>query len=132
MPMMSRPPASNRAVRHSLIGALALYTLIEAPIEMACAESKPEFIAVLVAKTIWLMVIVGVLVGSRIAERALIVFCLASAIAVLITSLEVKDSSPYILLVLFVDVAIKVCVFISLAVSAVMESQRIPRVSSPS
>lgn len=129
---MSDRSTNRPFLRHWIIGSLFFYTVVEATLETRCTESTSELLAVIIAKTVWVIAMVGAVKGSNGAKRVLFVLSAISAAAVLFSFSRVAQASPYVALFLLVGVAIKTSVFLSIAASTVSRNRKIAIMSLPS
>jgi hypothetical protein len=104
-------------VQRALALSVAVWSILELPIELLLAQSSVERFASATGRLIWIMLALGTIFKIRFAKAIFIFLCAVSSIVVALALPMAYRSSPLVFGVLVVDLLLKV---LALVISAIL------------
>ena len=100
-------PVMLRAARRTLFVSVAIWSILELPIDLILAQSLTERLAAVVGRLIWVVFAIGAISRKRFATSIFLFLCAAGSLVVAQTLPMVYESSVVVFSVLVVDLALK-------------------------
>jgi len=101
-------PVIVRTAQCALPLSVAVWSILELPVELILAQSSPERFASAAGRLIWVALAIGTVVKIRFARAIFLFLCAVSSI-VIAQALSIEyESSPLVFSVLVVDLLLKV------------------------
>jgi hypothetical protein len=113
-------PVMLRAARRALPFAVAIWSILELPIEMILAQSPTERLASVAGCLIWVAFAVGAMYKKRFASAIFVFLCAVSSIVVAQALPMAYESSAVVFSVLMVDLVLKVSALLASLILSLM------------
>jgi hypothetical protein len=97
-----------RTAQCALPLSVAVWSILELPIELILARSSPERLASVLGRLIWVALAIGTVVKMRFAKAIFLFLCAVSSIVIAEALSMAYESSPLVFSVLVVDLFLKV------------------------
>lgn len=113
-------PIMARAARRALPLSVAIWSILELPIDLILAQSATERLASAAGRLVWVAFTFGAMCNVRFARAIFLFLCAASSIVVAETLPMAYESCPLVFSVLVVDLVLKVSALLASSILALM------------
>jgi hypothetical protein len=114
------PPVILSAAHRTLPFCVAIWSILELPIELILAESPTERLASVAGRLIWVALAIGAMYKKRFASRIFLFLCAVSSIVVVLSLPMAYESSVLVFGVLVVDLVLKVLALVAALIRSLM------------